>query len=226
MSSGGLKLITLCSYLTTTDVKWRPADYDASKMVKALKGDPINRHFFHTVRGVRRRFDQSNIEEFLARIPIALAKHIGRHVDGPATVVPIPNSTVTTPAAEGFKTLALARAVAKHSKGQLTAMPALVFDKPQEKSRAGGPRSPLHFESSYRVVGKVNGPIVLLDDVCTSGGHMVGAYWKLSAADRPVVLACAFGRTTKEQLSPPIALREELLDTTHPFDDIVKAYST
>ena len=65
----------------------------------------------------------------------------------------------------------------------------------------------------------VKGPIVLLDDVCTSGGHMIGAHWKLHHPPRrQIVLACAFGRTTKEQLTHPVGIRVEELDTTPPFD--------
>ena len=41
MSSERLKVITLCAYLTDIETAWRSEDYDASKMVKALKGDEI-----------------------------------------------------------------------------------------------------------------------------------------------------------------------------------------
>jgi predicted amidophosphoribosyltransferase len=180
MSSGGLKLITLCAYLTDVSEQWRNVDYDASKMVKALKGDPINGYFYYKIGDQTRRFTQANIDEFLARIPRALSKMIQRKIDGPASLVPIPNSHVTNVDDENFKTLDLARNVARHSGGHLTVVPALVFNKPQIKSREGGPRSASHFEAAYRLTNDVRGPIVLLDDVCTSGGHMIGAYRKLS----------------------------------------------
>ncbi len=213
MSSDGLKLITLCSYLTDVTEEWRGDDYKASKMVKALKGDPINGYFYLNVSGQNRRYTQSNIDEFLARVPRALSKYIRRNVEGRATIVPIPNSHVTDIDDDDFKTLELARNVARLSEGQFTVVPALVFRKPQVKSREGGPRSADHFESAYRLTSDVKGPIVLLDDVCTSGGHMIGAYRKLNAPpNRNVVLACAFGRSTKEQRPNSIGLYEETLD--------------
>jgi hypothetical protein len=215
MSSDGLKLLTLCSYLTGTSREWRQADWDASKMVKALKGDPINGYFEIPIGGKTRHFDQSNVAEFVERIPRALARMIARHVEGAATLVPIPNSSVTATASPEFRTLDLAKSVAAASRSQFSVVPALVFKKPQIKSRTGGPRDPHHFEQAYRLTSDVRGQIVLLDDVCTSGGHIIGAYWKLQAPpNRSVVLACAFGRSMREQVNTPVGPREEILDVS------------
>jgi hypothetical protein len=45
---------------------------------------------------------------------------------------------------------------------------------------ARGPRDASHFEKVYVVTTNVKGPVVLLDDVCTTGGHLVGAYRRLN----------------------------------------------
>ena len=181
-------------------------------MVKALKGDPINGYFEHKIAGKVRRFDQTNIKDFLDRIPPAMAKLIARHVSTKATIVPIPNSHVVDVQSINFRTHELAKAVASASTGQFEAVPVLVFTEPQEKSRGGGSRDPYHFENVYRIVADVKGPIVLLDEVCTSGAHMIGANWRLRSPNRTVVLASAFGRTTGVQLEAPISVREETLD--------------
>jgi hypothetical protein len=207
-----LKLISICAYLTDGDVKWRPEDHRATKMVKALKGDPIKGYFSSVVGGVWRKFDQSNVHEFVERIPRALAGNILRHHDGPATIVPIPNSHVIATTTAGFKTLDLANKVAEYSGGRFKVAPALVFNEVQQKSRGGGPRDASHFEKAYRIVQSLAGPIILLDDVCTSGGHLIGAHWRLHCEKSPVVLACTFGRSTKEQLENPVGLREDELD--------------
>jgi hypothetical protein len=193
-------------------VEWRNKDYCASKMVKALKGDPIKGYFEHSIGGKLRRFDQSNVSEFVDRVPRALARMIQRHYAEPATIVPIPNSHVTSSGTVNFKTLALARKVADASGGQLKVSPAIVFRERQIKSREGGSRDPDHFEKVYKVVRDPKGPIILLDDVCTSGAHMIGAHRRLDCRESPVVLACAFGRTTKQQLKNPISVREEEID--------------
>ena len=123
MSSDGLKLITLCSYLTETSREWRQADWDASKMVKALKGDAINGYFEFKIGNKTRHFNQSNVAEFVERIPRALAKMIARHVEGAVTLVPIPNSHVTDIATPDFKTLDFAKSVASASGGQINVCP-------------------------------------------------------------------------------------------------------
>jgi hypothetical protein len=214
MQLGKLELISVCAYLTDVDVKWRPEDHRATKMVKALKGDPINGHFSSIVGGKWREYDQSNVKEFVGRIPRALAANILRHHDGPATIVPIPNSHVIAATTPGFKTLDLANKIAEHSGGKFKVAPALVFDEVQKKSREGGPREACHFEKAYRVVQAVDGPIILLDDVCTGGGHLIGAHWRLHTKKSPVVLACTFGRSTKQQLKNPVSLLAEELDLT------------
>jgi hypothetical protein len=218
--SDGLKLITLCSYLTDTDVTWRQSDWDAFWMVKALKGERVKGYFHTIIAGQRVRFDQSNVGEFVKRIPRALAKMIALEIDGPATLVPIPNSHVTATDTSDFRTFELAKAVAAESGGRFTAVPALVFSEVQQKSHEGGPRSAEHCEQAYRrTAAALGGPIVLIDDVCTAGGHMIGAYRKLHASPtRDVVLACAFGRSTKEQINTPLGPRESTLDVRGPFD--------
>jgi phosphoribosylpyrophosphate synthetase len=57
---------------------------------------------------------------------------------------------------------------------------------------------------------EIEGPIVLLDDVCTSGRHLIGAHRLLHDPNKsPVVLACTFGRSTKEQIEHPVGLHAE-----------------
>jgi hypothetical protein len=202
----------MCAYLTDTDVEWRNEDYVASKMVKALKGDSINGYFDFKIGGKTRRFDQSNVEEFVERIPRALARMIARHHVGEGTIVPIPNSHVVSATTPKFKTLELARKVAEHSDENLKVVPALAFREVQSKSRNGGPRYPEHFRKAYKILQRPRGPIILLDDVCTSGGHIIAAHSLLHRHESPVVLACTFGRTTKEQLKEPIGLRAEDID--------------
>jgi hypothetical protein len=78
-------------------------------MVKALKGNAINGHFFYEIAGKLKRFDQSNIQEFVDRIPRALAKNIARHIDGQATLVPIPNAHVVASDSPDFAPLSWPR---------------------------------------------------------------------------------------------------------------------
>ena len=63
-----LRVNSLCSYLTG-DLKARSIDWPAIKMVKALKGDPINGYFDLSVNGVAHRFNKNNVSQFLEMVP-------------------------------------------------------------------------------------------------------------------------------------------------------------
>ena len=214
MPSNELKVVSLCSYLTG-DLKPRPGDWSAIKMVKALKGDPINGYFELSVEGVNRRFDKNNVGEFLDVLPRAMAGAILPRIEGTATLVPIPNAHVVRPDEPNFPTLKLAQGIAAASGGRLKAAVALVFKEPQEKARKGGPRGASHLQDAYQIIGNVEGPIILVDDVCTSGGHLKAAYRKLASPRRSIILACTVGRTTREHIDKPIGVQEHTIDLTH-----------
>lgn len=217
MQSGdSLKLVTICAYLTDVATAWRQDDYTASKMVKALKGQPINGYFETKIANTTKRFDQANAQEFVERIPRAMEAAIARHIKGPATLIPIPNSHVISADTPNFKTLELAEAIARHSAGKYSVCPALVFKTAQQKSHEGGPRDPVHFLNAYKLTADVIGEIVLIDDVATTCAHFKGAIWKLASKDRMISLAAAFGRSTKVQIPSPIGIYEETIDIRKP----------
>ena len=213
-ASNELRVVSLCSYLTG-DLKARSIDWPAIKMVKALKGDPINGYFELSVDGVNHRFDKNNVDQFLEKLPHAMAAAILPRIEGTATLVPIPNSHVVRPDEPNFPTLKLATGIAAASGGRLKAA-ALVFTKPQEKARKGGPRSAAHLQEAYRIVGDVEGPIILVDDVWTLGGHLKAACWKLASPQRPIILACTVAHTTREHVDKPVGVQEHTIDLTRP----------
>ena len=83
-ASNELRVVSLCSYLTG-DLKARSIDWPAIKMVKALKGDPINGYFELLVDGVTQRFDKNNVGQFLDMVPRAMAAAILPRIEGTAT---------------------------------------------------------------------------------------------------------------------------------------------
>jgi len=211
-----LRVVSLCSYLTG-DLKARPLDWPAIKMVKALKGDPINGYFELLIDGIAHRFDKNNIGQFLDSVPRAMAAAILPRIEGSATLVPIPNSHVLRPDEPNFPTLKLAAGIAAASGGRLKTAVALVFKEPQEKARKGGPRGAAHLQDAYRIVGDVEGPIILVDDVWTLGGHLRAACWKLASPQRSVSLACTVAHTTHEHVDKPISVQEHTIDLAGNF---------
>jgi hypothetical protein len=212
-TSNELKVVSLCSYLTG-DLKARSVDWQAIKMVKVLKGDPINGYFELSVDGVRHRFDKNNVDKFLDMVPSVMAAAILPRFEGNATLVPIPNSHVLRPDEPNFPTLKLATEIANASGGRLQAAAALVFAKAQEKARKGGPRGAAHLEQAYRIIGNVQGPIILVDDVWTLGGHLKAACRKLASPGRSIILAATVAHTTHQHVDAPISVQEHTIDLT------------
>jgi hypothetical protein len=192
-------------------------------MVKALKGHPFNRYFEVTVGGERRRFDSFTAREFHPIVHGAMARAILRRTQGEVCLVPIPNSPVTSVDHPDFRTKDLAQGIADFGQGRLICKPHLVFEEEQVSSRSGGPRDPEHFEAVYKVLDNPKGQIVLVDDVLTSGGHLIGAYWKLTARGCDLPLAATWGRAITVQREARLQVVEEDLDVsriTPDFDDV------
>ncbi len=181
---------------------------------EGLKGDPVNGYFELSVDGIAHRFDKSNVGQFLDLVPRAMAAAILPRFEGNATLVPIPNSHVLRPDEPNFPTLKLATGMAAASGGRLTAAVALVFKEPQEKARKGGPRGAAHLQEAYQIVGNVEGPIILVDDVWTLGGHLRAACWKLASPRRPIILASTVAHTTHEHVDQPVGVQERTIDLT------------
>jgi hypothetical protein len=72
-------------------------------------------------------------------------------------------------------------------------------------------------EDVYRIIGNVEGPIILVDDVWTMGGHLKAACWKLASPRRSVILACTVAHTTHDHVDKPVDVQEHILDLTRPF---------
>lgn len=210
-----LKVISLCCYLTD-GLAWqnpRQVDHDALKMVKALKGDTINGYFQRS----HGRYTDENKHVFAEeRVPEFMLAALQMHIKTRAIIVPVPNSHVINVNSQNFKTLELAQRVCNLSNGQFQTKPLLVFRKPQIKARNGGPRFASSVAPEYVVTGATRSPIILLDDVLTTGGHMVAACRRLEAQSSLPILGITFGHTVHEQRPDPIGIHE----TEFPIDPI------
>ena len=135
-------------------IAWRDADYTTYKIVKALKGEPIKGYFQIKIGGQSKRFDRSNVVEFMPPLFQAVATKLNELAQGEFDIVPIPNSSATVRDKAEFKTLAHARAVAAVVGARATAVPSLRWKTAKTPARKGGSRDPQIHLQNLQVVQK------------------------------------------------------------------------
>jgi len=187
-------------YLTEVEgVEWRTQDWQANKIVHAVKGDDIKGYFDIGVGGKRRTFDQKNINEFIPLLMNTVAARIGDIINGEFEIIPIPSSDATVTSKDEFRTLVHARHIAAAVGQRATALPALRWKRAKLSARRGGSRDPqVHFEN-LAIVQKPTKPIVIFDDVMTTGSQMIAAARRLDAAEVDLICGVVVGRATKQQ---------------------------
>lgn len=202
-----LPVKAICYYFSSQDhdAKWRNEDYNTYKMVKAVKGEPIKGYVDLKVGGKIHRFTQENVGKLVTAITNSLGKLIEDTGVKAPILVPVPNS-IGTRAVDEFPTHRLAAKIAARLGGAAEARPVLRWQRQQERAHDGGTRNPHVLFSELILVGDVDKgrPHILVDDVCTTGGHFTASAAKLTEAGASVVLGVAVGRTTDQQHTPNI----------------------
>lgn len=217
--SAPLKVWSLLYYLTEVGVTWRQEDWTANRIIKAVKGEPFNGYFKIKIGGKWTTFEQSNVEQFMPTLFRAVANKIGDLVKGEFALVPIPNSSATINDGADFRTFEHARAIAAIIGGRATAVPALRWNEAKIPAHEGGTRDPQAHFDNLRVVQKLTRPVVLFDDVLTTGGQMIASYRRLAKSGAAPVLGAVIGRATKEQKESALGWHGEDLETEDmPFD--------
>lgn len=196
-----LPVRAICYYFSDPErnTQWRDRDFTAYKLVKAVKGEAINGYFQLKIDNQTHRFDNTNAGEAVALGAQALAKRIADAVREPMVLVPIPNSHVTATVAD-FRVLQFAQLVARFLGGRAQVRTLLKWDRPMVQAHVGGERDPRVLLQRLVLAGQPDRlPHVLIDDVCTSGGHFIAAAAKLQSVGADVVLGASFARTTDNQ---------------------------
>ena len=203
-------------YLTTPVGKMRPQDHDATFMVKMVKGLPVGarQYAWVNVGGINTKVTPTSggraIDWFAHW---AVAKINASFGDGKVALLPIPSSKTIASNAEDSRPAALARRIAELRKNTVCHT-GLCFGKEQPSTCEGGSRDPEEIYPELVLTSPPpEGKLVLLDDVLTTGGHMVACAWKIEDAGRNVTQGLACGRTAHEPLDDPFAVPTETLET-------------
>lgn len=209
-----IRVLSRVAYRTSVEngQRWRQIDYCANKLVKALKGEPINGHLEIRVNRVRKRFDQANVAELLPVIHSTMAARLATEIEGNFTLVPVPNKRAVI-GVDDFPTRTSAEAIAGLLGGRVSVSPCLRWKARLAKARDGGPRDADVLADHLEMSDLPDGPIVLYDDMFTSGGHIAACSRVIAEAGNMPDLAMTFGWAADLVVPSPLEWREQILET-------------
>jgi phosphoribosylpyrophosphate synthetase len=190
----------------------RQEDWDSNKIVKCIKGEPIKGYVDVAIGGTTLRVDDNNKEEFLRRLWNAFGQALNASLTVESAIVPIPNRIGIVGAPANYRTLQYAKAIAAASSGKVIAVDALRWKKDAEAAhKQKGFRTPERRYENLTVVDCPKLPIILFDDMITSGSSFVAACWRLDeAGNAPKEGFVAARRTTVQEPKMFVSEQREL----------------
>lgn len=217
MRSHPIDVDFFCTYLTATGtVEWTGNNYLAMNMVKAIKGDSFRGSIHVTISGITKDIYSDDASEFVKVCHRPLARILRDKYPFGACVVPIPSSKTTDVGCSKFRTYAIAKRLVAVAGKNYCCSPILLFRSEMPLSRRGGNRSTYYIESQIIINGQTDKPIILFDDVMTSGAHLKAASWKLEGNGMNVIGAITFARVVKDNTIAPFGPHTEQLDIAKP----------
>ncbi|MEG3148407.1 phosphoribosyltransferase [Sphingomonas sp. ZT3P38] len=218
-----MRLHGLCYYRGNSETwttKFRKEDWAARNLVKAIKHEDFKGYSDIKTGNSTIRIDNtvSGRNRALNAVAGALANKISQAGYQNAAVIPIPSSSHVNPNAV-FTGRRIAEAI-RAKNGAFVSTPVLYFDEPLQKSAGGGgTRNAGAIQAHLRLANCQLPPsVVLLDDVCTTGGHLKAAARFLAEHGVEVQDAFVIGRTVWEQPDNMFAVQTEEMQTTSLFD--------
>ncbi len=208
-----MRTVAFASYLTTTHIQWRTEDYNASKFIKAIKGDELRGFAMVPVCGGYKKLDQTNAHEAVGWFGDMAAAYLHNAGLDNITIalVPIPGS-LCCKLRESSRTVGLAKAIAERVRCA-TVWDGLRWREARRSSRHGGTRDPAQLVANLRVRRSLpNCPLVLIDDVVTTGAHLKASRLLLINNGANCDLAVCAGRTVLEPMDDPFSISTSTLD--------------
>ena len=216
-----LRVVSFCSYLTSGER--RPKDYDTYKFVQAIKGCELNGYASVPVCGRSLHLNNRNRAETADWFAEMATDYLrGTAVKTPLMLIPVPSSNMTVGASSDFTALRLARAMAVRLNDGTEVHDCLRWSTAMEPAHDGGTRDARCLYSRLRLRPPVletarARPVVLLDDVLTTGGHLRACAARLTTAGHPSPrLAMVVARTDWEPQPEAFQVREEELEDYQP----------
>jgi hypothetical protein len=197
-----MSVLSFCRYLSIPrGEEWRDEDYGAWMFVKAAKDEPFNGYSHLNIDGHRKTF-RSTDEGNAGKARAWFGELVGGLTWSPKKVylAPIPDSGCTTAMRRLSRTHPLALAAVGNLK-IASLWDGLRFKKALMKSREGGPRDVPTIYQNIDVILPIpmDAQIVLIDDVCTGGGHLMAAAKRIVEGGGKCDFAVCIARTANDK---------------------------
>jgi predicted amidophosphoribosyltransferase len=221
-----LRVSSLCRYLNAKGLglTWREEDWGAYKWIQALKDKIIRGDCRVPVNGQMLRLSDANRGNAVTWFGILGAQHLtANNINRPVNIVPVPNSASTIAISGPSRTNALAQALASSLANGSVAIDCLRWNADWGSASEGfGSRNREALFSNLTVLESpllnvvADADFILVDDMTTSGGHLLASATKLKNRGFKVVEAVCGGRTTYDQAQPAFQKHEEDLEGFEP----------
>jgi hypothetical protein len=164
------------------------AEWDAIHMKRVIKNEALNHSFSFSINGISTRIDRNNLPIFKNEINRRFRQKIIADHPYPVCIVPVPNGDGVLGQDNKFRTLQIAQAIAANGVVGTVALDLLRWNEPVGKAHLNQrARNVDDHLQALRITGKTELPIVLFDDVLTTGSQMTASVLKLREAGYNVV---------------------------------------
>jgi hypothetical protein len=208
------------AYRSDVASKWRPADYNVRNLVKALKGESFKGYSNVAFAGKNYTFTAQDTAPAYQLWSNWAAARLHELKLGKVTVVPVPASDQVT-YGQATCPVKMANALAALAPKQVAVGNFLRHRTKQSQAhKEGGSRNSETIAAALvcNVTDK-SLPVVLVDDVKTTGSHLLAAARTLREHGVTVEHALVAGRAVWEAVENPYLVKPEDLEE-NPFADL------
>jgi hypothetical protein len=209
------------AYRAEVSSDWRPSDFFVRNLVKSLKGEPFKGYTNFKLGGKPHQITAQDSKAAYALWSNWAGLRLRDDLKlGKVTLVPVPSSaqvkfgqnTCPVRMADSIATLLPKAAVVGNFLRHKTKQP--------KAHREGGTRNPGEIERTLDCnVTDKSLPVVLIDDVMTTGGHLSAAAHVLRAQGLRVEHVLVAGRTVWEAVADPYTVAPENIEAFPDFGD-------
>lgn len=191
--------------------------WDSRKFCTAVKDGTIRGYLTFTgPNGLIYTINENNPNDARRIFGSFVAKIIKTLDCEPLSIIPVPSKDALI-GESTFRSLSMLEATRGDRKW--TIEPYLRFTKPLQKASNGGPRNRTLLAHYMRLVAQPSSKnVVIIDDICTSGNHLLACQDILAKAGCTTVAAIVCGHTDHNNAATPFITKKFDIPDDNPFD--------